>query len=305
LSYRKYKDFHRIENGIEQKQCQDCNNWFDMNSENFNTVNANKDKFNHRCKKCQEIYQHNSYMKNREKEIASAKEWRKNNLEKCRASERKREGTPERIKYHREKSVYKRLKGNYKDWARRNPDKMKEYAKNHRKHDISDKEWEDCLRVFNYCCAYCGISQVEAKKRDKQRLHKEHVEHNGYNDLRNGVPACRSCNDKKWAFDMEEWYRQQEFFTEERLEFIKWWCSEGYKDYIEDKPPYRITRRRIHNEDGSYNIQHELWSTDEQRNMVACLATAKTKKDLNVFIDKLFPKTIPIDKLQTCGKIKI
>jgi 5-methylcytosine-specific restriction endonuclease McrA len=180
----------------------------------------------------------------------------------------------------RKASKKQRLEGKQKQWQIENPDRVRELAKKHRNHDITDKEWDDCLKVFNYSCCYCSITQIEAKKRDKQVLHKDHVDDKGYNDVRNAAPACRSCNDKKWQHDMEEWFRQQEFFTEEKLEFIKWWITEGYKDYIEDKPPYKVTRSRIYKEDGSYKLQHELWTVDEQRNMLERIKIASSKKEI-------------------------
>ena len=269
-----------------RKYDEDCLEWFEMNDKNFGIARCNKDEFNHKCKVCQTTNNHNNYMKNREKRIEQSKEWSNNNVERVRANKRRIEETPERIQYHRERSVIKRLRGDHKRWAEKNPEKMKQYAKNHRNHDITDKEWEDCLKVFGYKCCYCGISQEDARKRDNNRLHKDHKDNAGYNDLRNAIPACRSCNDKKWAFDMEEWFRQQSFFTEEKLEFINWWCNEGYKEFIEDKPPYRVTRKRIYNEDKSYKVIFELWSVDEKRNLLECLTTGNKKKDLNPYIEE-------------------
>lgn len=57
----------------------------------------------------------------------------------------------------------------------------------------------------------------------KQQLHKEHVDHEGANDLSNCIPACKTCNSHKWEFDMESWYRNYEHFSEERLNKIKEW----------------------------------------------------------------------------------
>jgi hypothetical protein len=187
---------------------------------------------------------------------------------------------PERRKQYRENGKRQRENGYTKQYIKDNPEKAKQYANNHRIHDISTKEWENCLKVFDYGCAYCGISQEEARKRDGQNLHREHVEHNGYNDLRNGVPACRGCNDKKWAFEMLEWYKQQPFFSEERLQKILWWINEGYKKYIEVKPPYKLTRKRIYKKDGTYTIQHELWAVDEKRNMTECILIGSSKKEV-------------------------
>jgi hypothetical protein len=63
MKYRKYEEYHRLVNDVEQKQCQDCGNWFDMNLENFGLVTKNSDGFNHRCKVCQKIHNKSSYNK--------------------------------------------------------------------------------------------------------------------------------------------------------------------------------------------------------------------------------------------------
>lgn len=98
-------------------------------------------------------------------------------------------------------------------------------------HDITKKEWESCLKYFNHSCAYCGILNNEAKKKYNNYLHKEHVDHNGSNKIDNCVPACKSCNSKKWEFTLEEWYSEDnENFTYERLDKIKKWINEDYKN---------------------------------------------------------------------------
>jgi hypothetical protein len=168
-------------------------------------------------------------------------------------------------------------------------EKCKEYNKNHRIHDITKAEWRGCLKVFNNKCAYCDLSAEEhyimyRGKRIIGNFHKDHVNHEGYNSLRNAVPACKSCNDKKWIFPMEEWYRQQKFFNEERLRFIYWWITEGYKDYIEDKPPYRILRKK---NEGLKTYHFELWTVDEMRNIIECIDIKSKRKELD--INKVIP----------------
>lgn len=37
----------------------------------------------------------------------------------------------------------------------------------------------------------------------------------------NIVPACKSCNCRKHSTDLEEWYKEQDFFSQERLDKIK------------------------------------------------------------------------------------
>jgi Zn ribbon nucleic-acid-binding protein len=210
--------------------------------------------------------------------------WQAENREEWLEHNNKMNRKPSKMAQRRKITQQRRKNGYYEKYYIDNPDKVKEHAQNHRDHDITDKEWNPCLKVFNYSCAYCGISQVEAKKKYKQKLHKDHVEHDGYNDLRNGVPACKDCNSYKWQFIMEEWFRKQPFFSEEKLEKIEWWITEGYKKYIEDKPPYRVTRSRIYDENNKYKMQFELWSVDEKRNLVECFYTGKNKKEIDKYI---------------------
>src|SRR5206468_3663029 len=101
-------------------------------------------------------------------------------------------------KWGRKHGEEQRKSGYSSDYRKSNPDKMKLYSSMHRKHDISKNEWSNCLKVFNYRCAYCGMSQDDSVIKYKKRLHMEHVDHEGYNDLRNAVPACTGCNSSKY-----------------------------------------------------------------------------------------------------------
>ncbi|MDD4779084.1 MAG: hypothetical protein PHT02_00575 [Tissierellia bacterium] len=85
---------------------------------------------------------------------------------------------------------------------------------------------------------------------------------------------------------METWYRQQEFFSEDKLQKLLLWLTEEYKKYIEDKPPYKVKRRRINNEDGTYYLIHELWTVDEKRNLKECIIVGDSKKK----VEEIFKK---------------
>jgi hypothetical protein len=239
--------------------------WIPCTDEYFYSAKNKHDKLSPTCKKC---------------EVKSSMKNKHENPE--RTLEHTRKQYKKRGKYFEQRNIEQReyLKNNLQRFYINNPDKSKQYSENHRIHDISTKEWNDCLKVFDYKCAYCGISQDDAKEKYGHQLHKEHKDYDGYNDLRNAVPACRRCNDKKLRKDMEVWFREQSFFSEERLQKIEWWCEEGYKDYIEEKPPYRISRRRIYDNGNKYKYIHELWSVDEKRNMVECILTGSTKKEI-------------------------
>ena len=48
----------------------------------------------------------------------------------------------------------------------------------------------------------------------------------GSSNRNNLVPACRRCNTAKASTKMEEWYHQQEFFTQARMDRIKSWMNQ-------------------------------------------------------------------------------
>ena len=52
----------------------------------------------------------------------------------------------------------------------------------------------------------------------------------GSSNRNNLVPACRRCNANKASSCMEEWYRDQDFFCEIKLQRIKNWMSQEIID---------------------------------------------------------------------------
>lgn len=255
-------------NGKIEKRCSMCEKWKEDVIDNFYMINKSRPEsgLTPACRICitaksiahrllnversrQSIRDH--YYKNKETYNTRAKSYKKD---------------------HREKII-----SDYKEWIKNNPEKVRIYGLTHRIHEITDEEWNNCLKYFKYKCAYCGISQEEHLKIHKQKLHKEHADDDGANDLRNAIPSCRLCNSGKHISDMEEWYLKQEFFSDKRYNKIIRWIEEEFKKYIEDRPPYRIIKKR--NEDNR-KFHHELWSVDQYRNMVELIAIKVKKSDL-------------------------
>lgn len=102
-------------------------------------------------------------------------------------------------------------------------------------------EWENCKKYFNHRCAYCHLKIEEhwIKRNGNFQLgdfHRDHVDHNGANDLSNCVPACKTCNTQKRDFELEDWYSPvNENYEEGRLLKIHTWINEDYKLFIENK----------------------------------------------------------------------
>jgi len=277
-----FENFREVD-GIKERKCSQCKEWKPETTEYYYMRNKNKPErgFSSECKKCVII-----------------------------RSDKIQKDNPERTKYYKDSHYYKnidiwvdrqriynkehagQIAAKEKEWAKNNPDKMKKYAKNryHKNHDISDKEWIACQEYFNYTCAYCGKTLEQQYEQNKHQFHKEHVDHEGHNDIRNCVPACTNCNSTKKEKTIEYLFNINIIptFTQDKYEKINLWCKEDYKQYIEEKLPYKIKRNRVYKEDGTYYIQHELWTIDEKRNMIKCIAIEVKKKDLNIHIQKYF-----------------
>ncbi len=215
-----YEESHRVNNDIIEKKCNKCGNWFSLNEDNFYKNKCSPDGYFPKCKECEKTRSLEYKYSHHDQQKASQKRWR----------EEKHDIFIQQMKDWRKDN--KEYKQQYQlEYQRNNTDKLKIYGKNrkHKNHNITKRQWEICKAYFNYECAYCGITEKEAKKRYKQKLHKEHFDDNGANDLSNCVPACKSCNSSKWEHDANEWYNKQSFYSEERLEKIIKWITEDYK----------------------------------------------------------------------------
>jgi hypothetical protein len=250
LAHRKYKDTHRInEQGLEEKQCRDCNEWLLMNNTYFNTVNGKKDKLNDRCKICQDIYQRINYLKNADKQREKAKKRRleklpeiteyflqyyKNNRESMKAKNKQ---------YKKEHSEYYKENSRKFRQSERGRERCKIYNRKHRikKHQITNKEWENCKKYFDYKCCYCGLplSEHYYTRKGITKLgdfHKEHIIDDGKNDLSNCVPSCQSCNSSKREYSLHTWYNPQNpFYDKDRYHKLYLWIRYDYKKYIKKK----------------------------------------------------------------------
>lgn len=68
--------------------------------------------------------------------------------------------------------------------------------------------------LFGNECAFCSSSD---------RLTMDHfipLKHKGHHSISNIVPACFSCNVRKNAIMPHRWYKNQDFFSQEKWEFL-------------------------------------------------------------------------------------
>tara|TARA_R100001463_G_scaffold10616_1_gene30685 strand:+ start:664 stop:1599 length:936 start_codon:yes stop_codon:yes gene_type:complete len=83
---------------------------------------------------------------------------------------------------------------------------------------ISTQQLINRFALFNNCCAYCGSYEGSDIQQEHVICHSK----GGPHCLANIVPACASCNKDKRTKDMETWYKEQSFYSKEKLAKIKW-----------------------------------------------------------------------------------
>lgn len=252
--YISYNQCHKLIDGIEYKMCKSCKTWIKMNEENFKIHPSQKDGYSRYCRKCQEEYNHNNYMKNRDKQIKDARRRQLKNHEEYKEyikdyrKKRYKDKNDSLRQREKDNAERRRIEGKHKEWLKSESgkDKSKKYNKKrlNKKHIISNKEWIACKEYFkdkdgDYCCAYCGLkiqhhTRIYAGKLQKIDLHKEHVDDNGSQYLNNCVPSCQTCNTNKFQSTLDEWYNEDNpHFTHERYNKIIIWITEDHKEYFE------------------------------------------------------------------------
>jgi len=78
---------------------------------------------------------------------------------------------------------------------------------------VSRRDIRKQFALFENCCCYCGKSEQE------EMLHIDHfisVSKGGTHVLNNLVPACKTCNFSKRNHHPEEWYKKQDFYSEQK-----------------------------------------------------------------------------------------
>ena len=78
---------------------------------------------------------------------------------------------------------------------------------------------QSIYEAWDHKCGYCGDCATSL----------DHIIprfRSGSSRRNNLIPACRRCNTNKASSKMEEWYRQQSYFSEDRLLQIQDWMSE-------------------------------------------------------------------------------
>lgn len=223
---KKYNETHKIIDGIDHKLYNICNEWFPSTNEYFYVSKTNSiDGLHPNCKQCA---------------IKKSMTWIEENIEHYKEYKyyKVRNPTKHRKERLREYSRRQIAKGYTKWYYQQNKERFKKYRDKRavKEHIISDNEWINCKTYFDFKCAYCGISEVDHKTKFGEQLHKEHVIHDGRNDLKNCIPSCKVCNSSKKDQTLNKWYNKENpNYTYERYNLIYQWLRYDCKKYLEPK----------------------------------------------------------------------
>jgi len=219
------------------KICSKCGREMPATNEYFSKDKKGKYGLRADCKKCYSIYRKKHYNENktdiRKKQNEYLKQYHKEN--KKRIGEYKKEYYQE----NKEKILdYSRHYG--KQYREKNKDSISEYRKRYKLNNrelfnkynqkrrsikkglpstLTTTQWRKIKEVFNYKCAYCGMSEDKHIKEWEEQLHQEHfipLTSGGEYTRNNIIPACKSCNGSKGNKDFFDWYIEFEHYNKTR-----------------------------------------------------------------------------------------
>lgn len=89
---------------------------------------------------------------------------------------------------------------------------------------LAKKRFREAIyKAWNHQCGYCGEPATSL----------DHIIprfKSGSSNRNNLLPACQRCNTSKASDVLQEWFRKQHFFTEDKLDRIKEWTKQEVVD---------------------------------------------------------------------------
>ena len=150
------------------------------------------------------------YEDNKDKKAEYGKQYRENNKEKISEKNKQYRATPQ---------------GQVSAFNRNYRRRTKEQNQGN---GITSEQWLECMKFFGFRCAYSG--QVLSK--DTRSIdHIKPLNQGGEHEIWNVVPMDRGLNSSKNDKDLLEWYKSQDFFSEERLQKIYDWQEYAFNKW--------------------------------------------------------------------------
>lgn len=234
--------------GVNSKVCNTCNELKEFKE--YNKRKTNKDGLHNQCKKCRKEYQKERYQNNKEQLNKYQKEYNKKNKKQINKYQKDYyQNNKEQLKKNKKeyrKSNKEEINKHQRIYYQINKKQINEYQKKYRKNNkeyfkttkqkrrtlkqnsggsYTVEQWNEALKYFNNKCAYSGkpMEQVSVE-------HIIPITKGGTSYIWNIIPCELSLNKSKNNKYLLEWYKEQEFYSEERLNKIY-----EYIEYMENK----------------------------------------------------------------------
>lgn len=236
-------NFHKQKTGRWglRSNCKECgrNNgrtYYKNNEEKFK-------KYRKEHKEQHKDYMHQYYENNKEQILEYQKEYYEDNKEFYKEYKKEwYENNKDRLLKER-KEYYKNNKEKIieyqKQYNQENPEKIinrnnKRRLKEENQGDgITKEQWFEMMDFFNWECAYSG--EYLGKNSKKRTIdHIIPLDKGGFNEIWNCVPMIKNYNSSKHTYDMLEWYQEQIFYSEERLNKIYEWQKYAFEKWGDD-----------------------------------------------------------------------
>lgn len=207
------------------KKCSTCGRWLVANTVNFYKGNC-KYGLKSQCKNCVEKYK---------------KKYRKENKERVHQYnidyyQKNKEHKEYRKKYYEEhKQYYKDYKKKYYQTAQGQIVSFNAYNRRKQREEIlgngiTPDQWLEMMNFFDWKCAYSGES-VSENDGNRTIDHIVPLVKGGKHEIWNCVPMTRKLNSSKNDKNIEEWYPQQDFYSEDRFNKINEWREYAYNKW--------------------------------------------------------------------------
>ena len=163
----------------------------------------------------------NYYRANKQRCLANSRRWADANPEKVKESQRRAErkwraANPEQVR-----EISRRWRAAHREAARETHRRWRARRRASRRAalvPVSLVQLQRRSNLFGGQCAYCGATG---------KLTVDHVlplKLGGLDEAANILPACVRCNCSKQATPVEQWYRNQPFFSNARWQLIQRHC---------------------------------------------------------------------------------
>ena len=223
------------------KVCSKCGKILVAYSGNFAKQKKGKYGLRYNCKICEnernkqyrednKDYYKQYYEDNKERIAEQKKQYREDNKEKINEyAKQYYEDNKDYYKQYREDNKEKIAEQNKQYRASEQGQVVQFNARNKRRQreeeqgrGITVEQWKEMMEFFEWKCAYSG---TPLNKDNRTIDHIFPLKIGGLNEPWNCVPMYANYNFSKQGKDMMVWYREQEFFSEERLNKIYEWIE--------------------------------------------------------------------------------